>query len=122
MKISFNPRSATESEVESFLQDLAEKAEARDEPIRVRVQPQLYHPKGEKGKKGSGIYRSWRLLAWTLEMENLDEVLAFRGSLTYFIDFLERYGPIGTESWFKDTLENMSEKTSETQEKEPTDA
>ncbi len=113
MKISFNPRSATESEVESFLQDLADKAKERDEPIRLRVQPQLYHPRGEK--KGSGSYRSWRLLAWTLEMENIEELLAFRGSLTHFIEFLERYGPIGTEQWFADTLKNM------TDEKEQTD-
>lgn len=117
MKISFNPRNATESEVESFLHDLAEKAKERSEPIRLRVQPQLYHPKDkDDGKKGSGSYRSWRLLAWTLEMENIEELLAFRGSLTHFIEFLERYGPIGTEQWFKDTLENMNEK------KEKTDA
>lgn len=114
MKISFNPRSATESEVEFFLQDLAEKAKEREEPIRVRVQPQLYHSKGSSGEKGSGIYRSWRRLAWTLEMENLDEVLAFRGALTYFIEFLERYGPIGTEQWFKDTLTTMSETKEQT--------
>jgi len=114
VKISFNPRNATESEVESFLQDLAEKAKERDEPIRLRVQPQLYHPKGEK--KGSGSYRSWRLLAWTLEMENIDELLAFRGALTHFIEFLERYGPVGTEQWFADTLKNMKEETDERSE------
>ena len=115
MKISFNPRSATESEVESFLQDLADKAKQYGDPIRVRVQPQLYHPKAKiEGKKGSGSYRSWRLLAWTLEMENLEEVLAFRGALTSFMEFSERYGPIGTEQWFKDTLKNMMDGQEET--------
>lgn len=100
MKISFNPRSTSESEAESLLQDLAETAKAKNEPMRLRLQPQLYHPT-------SNSYRSWRLLAWTLEMEDLDELLAFRGSLTQFIMFLERYGPVATEKWFDDTLKSM---------------
>ena len=116
MKISFNPRNASESEVESFLQDLAEKAKDREEPIRVRVQPQLYHPGKKEGEKGTGSYRSWRRLAWTLEMENIEELLAFRGSLTHFIEFLERYGPVGTEQWFAETLKNMKEETDERSE------
>ncbi len=108
MKISFNPAQPTAAEVDDFLRDLAEAAKEKESAIRVRLQPQLYHPK--MGKKGSGSYRSWRLLTWTLEMENLDEVLAFRGSLTHFIEFLERYGPVATETWFRDTLSNMEEK------------
>ncbi len=100
MKISFNPRSTSESEAEALLQDLAEQAKAKEEPMRLRLQPQLYHPT-------TNSYRSWRLLAWTLEMESLDELLAFRGSLTQFITFLERYGPVATEKWFADAMKSM---------------
>ena len=106
MKISFNPAQPTAAEVDDFLRDLAEAAKEKESAIRVRLQPQLYHPK--VGDKGSGSYRSWRLLTWTLEMENLDELIAFRGSLTHFITFLERYGPVATEKWFEDTLNVMS--------------
>ena len=106
MKISFNPAHPTDTEVDDFLRDLAEAAKEKESAIRVRLQPQLYHPK--VGGKGTGSYRSWRLLTWTLAMDDLDELTAFRGSLTHFISFLERYGPVATEKWFEDTLNVMA--------------
>lgn len=101
MKITRNPVSTTPAEAESSLESLAEAMADRGEPIKVRLQPQLYHP-------STTSYRSWRLLTWTAEPENLEELLAFRESLQLFMDFLGRYGPQATEQYFRETLAGMA--------------
>lgn len=100
VKISFQPHEA--GDLDAILTELADAVKARDEAIRMRLQPQLYHPVS----KG---YKAWRGVSWTLEVEDLAELEAIRGALKHFFELLERYGGEGMHQWLADYVAQLPE-------------
>jgi hypothetical protein len=104
VKISFQPTDS--DDLDAILNDLANAAKERGNDIRLRLQPQLYHP----NSKG---YKAWRGVSWTLEIEDLAELEASRRALKHFFELLERYGGEGLADWLEDYIKQLPEERPE---------
>lgn len=60
------------------------KDTAPTDPIKVRVQPQIYQP-------GSG-YSAWRRVAWVISFGSIEDARALRVGLTAFFSLAARLG------------------------------
>lgn len=75
-KVTFSPNREPRP-IDATLEELGGAAILAGRSVRVRVQPDLYNY-----EKGS--FSSWATLAWTLDLEDIEEGRRFREALTAF--------------------------------------
>src|SRR5258708_20407331 len=76
-KVSYLPDKVAPP-VDTKLEEIHAVAVLAGKPIRLRIQPDLYHPE----RQG---YESWAGLAWTLDLDDIEEGRRFREALGRFM-------------------------------------
>ena len=67
---------------DEVLREIRKETKGTDEPLKIRIQPQTYHP-----TKG---YLAWPSVAWTVRCQDIEEVKSFRKLLDEFFDAISR--------------------------------
>jgi hypothetical protein len=100
INISFKPQTPTE--IDEFLRELSDAAIAENEPIRLRIQPQLYHPTANN-------YKAWRMTTWTLEVKTREELLALREAIGLLFTVMELSPMDAVVEWLQKSVEDTRE-------------
>lgn len=91
---------------EDVLDAIAQAAREADQPIRVRIQPNLFHP-------GRQRYYGWQGVSQLITVGGADDVRAFWEALLSFFELTERLGARETEAYMREVHAAIDQKVLE---------